>query len=159
MPFIFFPGMTDTPKEEKENAKRNLKVSRVILLIVLLSLAFPIFHHVLAPNLDEGKVADGVVISAPKSLGGVINIVPATADAPEFVEGVVAEAPIPLGGGICLVGVSVDDFHDGRDIRAALVSADRSLVIGQKVKVKIRLVSESYRPALDLLVIQDDAPK
>jgi hypothetical protein len=158
MPFIFFPGMTDTPKEEKENAKRNLKVSRVILLIVLLSLAFPIFHHVLAPNLDEGKVA-GVVISAPKSLGGVISIVPATADAPEFVEGVVLETPIPLGGGLCLVGVAFGDTYDKRNVRAVLVSADHPIVVGQKVKVKVRLITETYWPAQDLRVMQYDSLK
>jgi hypothetical protein len=89
----------------------------------------------------------------------VVWVVPEPTDVPEFVEGVVAEAPIPLGGGICLVGVSIDAVHDGRDVRAVLVSADRPLVLGQKVKVKIRLISDTYRPVSDLLVIQDDTLK
>ena len=101
----------------------------------------------------------GIKQLAQEDKEGTSNRIVQIIDEQPEAQGTVVEAPIPLGGGLCLVGVSVGDFHDGRDVRAVLVSADRPLVVGQKVKVKVRLVSETYRPAIDLLVIQDDDQK
>jgi hypothetical protein len=134
----------------EDNVERKLKT-------IYGFFAFPL--SIIAVGLMTFPINSSLPYFGKKIPKKVVWVVPEPTDAPEFVEGVVAEAPIPLGGGIGLVGVSIDDFHDGRDVRAVLVSADRSLVVGQKVKVKIRLVSETYRPAIDLLVIQDDVLK
>jgi hypothetical protein len=145
------------------SAKENNNGCFGLFLKVLKHTAFYVFVGVVWFVISDSPHVQWILglhhdqpVEIPKK---VVWVVPEPTKVPEFVEGVVAEAPIPLGGGICLVGVSFgNSYNRWREVRAVLVSADRPLVLGQKVKVKIRLISETRRPASDLLVIQDDIP-
>lgn len=70
------------------------------------------------------------------------------------IEGMVVEGPIKLGGGLCLIGVALGDPRDKRSFRAVLIPENHQIVVGQKVKVKSMMISETYYEAFNLRVIQ-----
>jgi len=70
------------------------------------------------------------------------------------IEGIVVEGPIKLGGGLCLIGVALGDPKDKRTFRAVLIPENHQIVVGQKVKVKSMMISETYHETFELRVMQ-----
>jgi|GEM_PF-6411140 len=74
-------------------------------------------------------------------------------------EGIVVEGPTKLGGGVCVIGVVFGELRDRRSVLAVFIPENRQIVLGQKVKVRVNLISETYHESFFVRVSQEEMSK
>jgi len=112
---------------------------------IILATYFAIYYFVIWPSLIFNWPVSKSQITRP-----IINIL----DQKESV-GIVVEGPIKLGSGLSLIGVTLGDSKDKRSYRAVLIPENRQIVVGQKIKVKSIIITETYLEAFSIRIIQD----